>query len=82
MRQTPRNILFILQLDRKGVPPGIIYERCKERLVWDGPLPSMNDILHVTRTPPARAVASGPDREAVHDAGRAPAGKSGPDASI
>lgn len=71
MRQTPRNVLFILQQHKRGAPAHVIYHRCAERLVWDGPLPSVTDILRITGTP-------GPAVDAARSAGVVPAGAVGP----
>ena len=64
MHPTPRNLLYIRQLDRRGFPADVIYRRCQERLVWDGPLPSVAEILAITRpprTPPVTAQPGPPD---------------------
>lgn len=61
LRQTPRNLLFIRQLDRQGIPAHVIYHRCAERLVWDGPLPDVADILKIIqRSPVAGRVPAAP----------------------
>lgn len=60
MHPTPRNLLYIRQLDRRGFPAEVIYRRCQERLVWDGPLPSVADILAITKSPARGLATEGP----------------------
>lgn len=43
-RITPRNESYIRKLAQRGLSPNQIAVRCAERLVWDGPLPTADDI--------------------------------------
>jgi len=69
--QSPRNERFILLKHRQGLSVGQIYTRCHERFVWDGQLPTMQEIEriirgaggHVGATGAGRVQASGPNRE-------------------
>lgn len=83
MRQSPHNVRFILMLDKRGLPPGVIWQRCCERLVWDGPLPSVSDIIAITGTPAHRPVSDpGPAVDVARAAGGASAGAAGPGANV
>lgn len=74
-----RDRAFITQKHMQGLNPSQIYARCEERLGWVGPLPSMKQIVEITRSlPRPRAVEPGPAREAPQTAGAATAGSAGP----
>lgn len=38
---------FLRRLNARGLSTAEIYRRCHERLVWDGPFPSIDDIKAV-----------------------------------
>ena len=67
MRMTHRNLLFVRRHHGKGVPIGEIFRKCADNLGWDGPLPSIEDIEAITRSPaqPSAPVEPGPT-EAGH----------------
>lgn len=67
MRHSPSNLAFIRRHAAAGATANLIYLRILERLVWHGPIPSVDEIDEVMRsTRPAQAGTSGPP-----DAGRA-----------
>lgn len=43
-RISPRNRHYIRIRYRQGLTVNEIWRRCHERLIWDGPLPSVKDI--------------------------------------
>lgn len=74
-----RDRAFITQKHMQGLSPPQIYARCEERLGWVGPLPSMAQIVEITRSlPRPRAVEPGSAREASQGAGTVIAGSAGP----
>jgi uncharacterized protein YqcC (DUF446 family) len=73
-----RDRAFITQKHMQGLNPSQIYARCEERLGWVGPLPSMKQIIEITRSlPRPRAVEPGPAEKASRP-GTAIAGAAGP----
>ncbi len=74
-----RDRAFITQKHMQVLNPSQIYARCEERLGWVGPLPSMKQIIEITRSlPRPRAVEPGPAEDAARSAGVVPAGAAGP----
>lgn len=68
MRQTARNRNYIRRLHARGLPPGTIYLRVLERMTWDGPLPSVDEISAIIGSPHGE---TGPAVSAGDNAGAA-----------
>jgi hypothetical protein len=61
MHDTPSNLHLIRQMTKQGHPPAIVMQRCCEHLGWQGPHPTIREIVaRMEYFQGSRAVSSQP----------------------